>query len=193
MIKYNRDKRGTYNARIRTRTTQTYDKRNAYDRRNAIHIPIRYDTQTHTIYVPIIYGKTRNNKAHIYTSVTNVIRDIFPSIDAPHTQHTYRAIAPYHKYIPQDTYHTRPQNTDQTIYTDIRRVKCIVFNAHDKILYVGTLRRTTTYNMTTHEGHTTLHKGNRSVEVMPYIPTMTHIHGMTIQEIRKYDVEFYHI
>lgn len=190
MKKYNREKRGTYNARINKNihTGETCEKRN---RIKHIHIHIHYDGYDRIEYIPIIYRKTRNNKAHIYVGMTNIIRDIFPSIDAPHTQHTHRAISPYHRYIPQETNYTRPIDIDSHIYEDMKRVKCIIYNRNDEIIYYGIFTRFKTLNYITHEAHTTLHRADRQIEVYPYIPRTDTIHGIKINEIKAHDVEIY--
>ena len=191
MQKYNRDRRGTYNARIKK--IHTHDKCDGRDKR--IHIPIRYDGYNRIEYIHIIYGKTRNNKAHIYTSVTNAIRDIFPSIDAPHTQHTHRALAPYHKYIPQATNYTRPIDTEpDKIMKDTHTAKCIIMNDNDEVIYIGHIRRTRIVNVTKGTIDITLHKGTRTMTAYERATDLDRIiHGMTIKEIKAHDVEIYHI
>lgn len=192
MKKYNRDRRAKYNARIKN--INTHETCGTHDRYKRIHIPIRYANYNHIEYVPVIYGKTRNNKAHIYTSVTNAIRDIFPSIDAQHTQHTYRATAPYHKYIPQETHHTRPEREPDTIHEDTRTVKCIIMNDKEDIIYIGMMRRTRTVNITQGTIDIMLHKGTRTMQAYERAVDLDRIiHSMTIREIKAHDVEIYYI
>ena len=191
MKKYNRDKRGTYNARINKNkyTHDTCDGRN----RPRIHIPIRYDTHNTTIYVPIIYGKTRDTRAQTYTSVTNVMREIFPEMDA-HTDHVHRATAPYKKFIPQETNYTRPEPEPYTIHTDTRTVKCIIMDASDTMIYYGRIRRTRTVNVTRGTIDITLHRGTRTMtayERATYLDRR--IHGITIRDIKAHGVEIYYI
>ena len=194
MKKYNRDKRAKYNACI-NKNKYTYDTCNGHDTHKSMNIKIhvRYDGHAQTIYIPIIYGKTRNNKARTYVGMHNIIRDIFPSIDKPHTQHIYRATAPYHTFIPQETDYTRPIDTDDHTYKDMKRVKCIIYNRQDEIIHYGIFTRLITLNYITHETHITLHRADRQIEVHEYIPRTDTIHGITIKEIRAHDVEIYHI
>lgn len=191
MKKYNRDKRASYNARMKNiNTHETCDARN----KPRIHIHIHYDGYNHTEYIPIIYRKTRNNKAHIYTSMTNAIRDIFPSIDASHTQHTYRATAIYHKYIPQETYYTRPEPEPDTINKDTRTVKCIIINDNEDIIYIGMMRRTRTVNITQGTIDITLHRGTRTMRAYERAIDLDRIiHSITVREIKAHDVEIYYI
>lgn len=195
MIKYNRDKRGTYNARIRARAYDRYDAQDTQDKRARIHIPIHYDGYNRVEYIPIIYGKTRDTRARTYVNITNAIRDIFPEIDAPHTAQTYRATATYHKYIPtdRDISPPDPHTQEHTIYKDTRTVKCIIFNTHDKMIYYGWIRRTRIVDLTAQTATYTLHRNKRSIDVRTYIPRTDTIKGVSIQEIRKHDVEIYHI
>jgi len=195
MIKYNRRKRGTYNAR--TRRIHINDAYSDTHRAQRIHIHIapHYDGYNRTEYARTIYNKTRDNSARTYVNITNTINDIFPQINAPHNAHTHRATAPYHKHIPQatDISPPDPDTQEHTIYRDTRRVKCIIFNAHNEMIHYGIFSRTRTVNLTTRTATYTLHRNKRSIEVQPYIPTTTHIHGISIQEIRAHGVEFYHI
>lgn len=204
MIKYNRDKRGTYNARIRARAYDRYGAQDTQDKRARIHIPIHYDGYNRVEYIPIIYSKTRDTRARTYVNITNAIRDIFPEIDAPHTAHTYRATAPYRKYPRRDdTPYTRALKwreqvmeesiKEHTIYKDTRTVKCIIFNTHDKMIYYGWIRRTRIVDLTAQTATYTLHRNKRSIDVRTYIPRTDTIKGVSIQEIRKHDVEIYHI
>ena len=89
MKKYNRDKRARYNAHIKK--INTHDTCDAHDRYNRIHIHVRYDRYNHTEYIPIIYGKTRDTHAQTYVNITNLVNDIFPEINEPHTAHIYNS------------------------------------------------------------------------------------------------------
>lgn len=192
MKKYNRDKRATYNARIKN--INTHDICDTHDKYKRIHIKIHYDGYDRIEYIPIIYRKTRNNKAHIYTSMTNAIRDIFPSIDAPHTAHTYRATAPYHKYIPQETYYTRPKQEPDTVYEDTRTVKCIIMNDKEEIIYIGMMRRTRTVNTTQGTIDIMLYRNKRKMQAYERaIDPDRIIHSVTVREIKAHDVEIYYI
>ena len=191
MIKYNRDKRGTYNARINKhrRTGEICD------RCDRIHTRIRYDGCDKIEYIPIIYGKARDTHERTYVSVTNVMNEIFPEINAPHNTHIYRATAPYRKFIITQPAipHTAPEHMmDEYRYTATRtgRVKCIIYS-NDKIIYTGVLRRT--IEIDGKDIRITLHKANRSIQVKPYIPMTDEIHGVPIREIYKHDVEIYKI
>lgn len=197
MKRYNRDKRATYGARTRAQarmqdTHDTRERRNPYKR---IHIRVIYDGYNHTEYVPIIYGKTRDTRAQAYVNTVNAINDIFPDINAPHATHVYRAITPYHKYIPQATTYTAPEGMmDAHTYKyapKIERKKCIIYGTQDKIIYMGILRRK--IETQDDDVHITLYRGDRMIRVKPYIPRTETIHGVTIQEIYKHDVEFYQI
>ena len=90
MKKYNRDKRGTYNAHMKK--MHTHEKCNARPR---IHIPIHYDGYNRIEYITIIHTKTRNNKAHTYIGMTNAMNELFPEINAPHTNKTHRGTATF--------------------------------------------------------------------------------------------------
>lgn len=193
MKKYNRDKRGTYNARINKnrRTRGTYD---AGDRRTRIHIPIRYANYNRIEYIPIICGKTRDTHAQQYVKITNIITDIFPEINAPHTAHIYRAIAPYHKYIPQETDYTRPEPEPDTIHEDTRTVKCIIINDDEDVIYVGMMRRTRTVNVTRGTIDIILHRNKRTMTAYERaIDPDRIIHSITVREIKAHDVEIYYI
>ena len=191
MKKYNRDKRGTYNARI-NKHRHTDEKRERQSQ--AIRIHIHYDGYNRIEYIPIIYGKTRNNKAHTYVGMTNVIRDIFPSIDAQHTQHIYRATATYHKYIPQATTYTRLVYEEEEINKDTRTVKCIIMNDNEDIIYIGMMRRTRTVNYTKGTIDIMLHKGTRTMQAYERaINPDRIIHNITVREIKAHDVEIYYI
>ena len=189
MKKYNREKRGTYNARMKK--MHTHEKCNARPR---IHIHIHYDGYNHTEYIPIIYTKTRDNKARTYVGMTNIIRDIFPSIDAPHTHHIHRATATYHKYIPQATTYTRPEPEPDTINKDTRTVKCIIMNDNEEIIYIGKMRRTRTVNYTKGTIDIMLHRNKRTMQAYERaINPDRIIHSITVREIKAHDVEIYYI
>jgi hypothetical protein len=192
MKKYNRDKRARSNARIRN--IHTHDTCDAHDKYKRIRIHIHYDGYNHTEYIPIIYGKTRNNKAQTYVNITNAINDIFPEINAPHTAHTYRATAPYHKFILQETEYTRPEPEPDTIYEDTRTVKCIIMNDNEDIIYIGMMRRTRTVNRTQGKINIMLRKGKRTMQAYERAVDLDRIiHTMTIREIKAHDVEIYYI
>lgn len=205
MIKYNRDKRGTYNARIRARAYDKYDAQDTQDKRARIHIPIHYDGYNRVEYMPIIYSKTRDTRARTYVNITNAIRDIFPEIDAPHTAHTYRATAPYRKYPQRDnTPYTRAlkwyeqmieeSTREQTIYKDTRTVKCIILNDKNTPIYIGMMRRTRTVNRTQGTIHIMLHKGKRTLQAYERaVDPDKIIHNITVREIKAHDVEIYYI
>ena len=189
MKKYNRDKRASYNARNKKiNTHETYNAHNKYKR---IHIQIRYANYNHIEYVPVIYGKTRNNKAQTYVNITNVINDIFPEINKPHTAHTYRATAEYHRYIPQETDYTRPEYDDTRTTYRRERVKCIIYNDKQEIIHYGIFIRTIEIN----DKNATykLHRSNRYIEVKPFIPFTQTINGVDIHEIWRHNVEIYRI
>lgn len=192
MQRYNRDKRATYNAR--NRKINTHDTCDGHDthKRMKIKIHVRYDGYDKSIYIPIIYGKTRNTHAQRYVGMHNIIRDIFPEIDAPHTQHIYRATCEYHKYIPQETYYTRPRYEEEThtIYKR-ERVKCIIYNNEQEIIHYGIFIRTMEINGKdiTYK----LHRSDRYIEVKPFIPFTQTINGVDIHEIWRNNVEIYRI
>lgn len=193
MKKYNRDKRGVYNAHDRNHTYIINEMRGT-DNGPRIHINIRYGGYNKTEYIPIIYRKTRDNKAQTYVNITNAINDIFPEINTPHTAHLHRATAPYHKYIPQATHHTRPEPEPDTIKSDTRTVKCIIMSDDDDIIYIGRVRRTRTVNITQGTIEITLHRGERTMTAYERAisPDMA-IHGITVREIKAHDVEIYYI
>lgn len=204
MKKYNRDKRARYNARIKN--INTYETYNAHDKYKRIHIPIRYANYNRIEYVPIIYGKTRDTHAQRYVNITNTINDIFPEINKPHTAHTYRANAPYHKFIPQPHNHIsysrriqyiprylRGEDKD-TIVKDTHTVKCIILNDNEDVIYIGMMRRTRTVNRTQGRIYITLHKGTRTIQAYERAVDLDRIiHSMTIREIKAHDVEIYYI
>lgn len=190
MKKYNRDKRAKYNARMKN--INTHDTFNTHDKYKRIHINVHYDRYNHTEYIPIIYKKTRNNKAQTYVNITNAINDIFPEINEPHTKHIYRANAPYRKFIPQEINYTRQKCEEETrtIYRR-ERVKCIIYNNEHKMIHYGIFIRTISINgkEITYE----LHRANRHIEVKPFIPFTQTINGVGIKEIWRHNVEIYHI
>ena len=192
MKKYNRDKRARYNAQIKK--INTHDTCDAHDKYKRIHIQIHYDRYNRTEYVPIIYGKTRDTHAQTYVNITNAINDIFPEINKPHTAHVYRATCEYHKYIPQETYYTRPEPEPDTINKDTRTVKCIIMNDNEDIIYIGKMRRTRTVNITQGTIDITLHKGTRTMRAYERaISPDRIIHSITVREIKAHDVEIYYI
>jgi len=195
MKKYNKDKRARY--KLHTRRLNINDKCDAQNVQNKIkqiHININYDGYNRIEYMPIIFGKTRNNKAQKYINITNTINDIFPDINAPHNAHIYRAIAPYIPTAPIPPY-TRPEYTEEDYgifkYTDTKSAKCIIFNAQDEVIYYGIIRRT--IKIYGRDAIIYLHKGERTINVRPYIPLMDEIKGVSIDEIRAHGVELYHI
>ena len=196
MKRYKQAKRGTYKAR--TRKIYTYDICDGQDRdkRTRIHIPIRYDGYKRTIYVKIIHGKTRNNRAHTYVGMTNTINELFPEINAPHNARTYRGTAPTRKYAPPEYTRTRVKHTfsDTETHRDTRRVKCILLYTDGTIAHMGIFRRTriTRTSNTRIETEIYLHRNDRKLQVYEGIPP-TKIHGMTPTEIRAHDVEIYYI
>lgn len=192
MKKYNRDKRARYNAQMKN--INTHDTCDAHDKYNRIHIHVHYDRYNHTEYIPIIYGKTRDNKAQRYVNITNVINDIFPEINKPHTEHTYRATATYHKYIPQETYYTRPAQEPDTVHEDTHTVKCIIMNDNEDIIYIGMMRRTRTVNVTQGTIDITLYRNKRTMQAYERaIDPDRIIHSITVREIKAHDVEIYYI
>ena len=199
MRRYNKDKRATY--KQYTRKIKIYDTRDGCDGRNNmqhIHISIRYDGQRHTQYDKGVFIHKTQSKAQKYVNITNAINDTFPDINAPHNAHTYRANCEYHTFIPQHTDYRAPEdlNNAHSTYEDTRTAKCVIFNAHDKVIYYGWMRRTIhidRYGKHHADVKITLHKGDRNFEVHTYIPLTDTIKGVSIQELRKNDVELYHI
>ena len=205
MKKYNRDKRARCKANTRTqadamRDKHTQDKHDTHD--THIHVAIKYDGYNHTQYDKPIVRHTRKSNAQRYVGMTNAINDIFPDINAPHNAHTHRANCEYHKFIPTTATppRTAPEDLNNRIstYSDTRTVKCIIFNARDEIIYIGTLRRTIyikRYSKYTELNDViiTLHRGDRNIQVSAYIPLVDTIHGVSIHEIRAHGVELYHI
>ena len=195
MIKYNTRKRATY--KINTRK-MAHMKDEICDARNniqRIHINVHYDTYNHTEYVPIIYRKTRNNKAQRYVNITNAINDIFPDINTPHTAHTYRATAPYKAFIPTTNTYLPPlsllyKEETHTIYKR-DRVKCIIYNDAQEIIHYGIFIRTIDINGK--DIIYKLHRSNRCIEVKPFIPFTQTINGVDIHEIWRHNVEIYRI
>lgn len=191
MKKYNRDKRATYNARMKN--INTHDTCEASNRPR-IHIQIKYANYNRIEYIRIIHGKTRDTHAQQYVSVMNAINDIFPDINAPHTAHIHRATATYHKYIPQATTYTRPEPEPDTIHKDTRTVKCIIMNDNEEIIYIGKMRRTRTVNYTKGTIDITLHRGTRTMQAYERaINPDRIIHSITVREIKAHDVEIYYI
>lgn len=204
MKKYNTRKRGTYKAHTRrsTHTHKNYDTYDAQDKTKNIHIDIHYDGYNDTKYdSKIIPQPPRNNETQTYINTTNIINETFPDINAPHNAKTYRANAPYKQIIPPRKIgieYIPPLSTSQQIikpytytYHDTRRAKCIIFNAHDEIIHIGIFTRTIDINGK--DVRITLHRSDREAQVKTYIPLMDKIHGMTIEDIRKHGIEFYHI
>lgn len=204
MVQHTRHRQARTNARIQVRKSVKHinaqhkdthnDKRN--DTYARIHIPIRYDNYNATTYIQVIYGKTRDTHAQRYVGMHNAIREIFPSIEQPHTQRIYRATAEYHRYIAHATDYARPHlNADETSdHADYKpRTKCIIYDRHDQLIHYGIFGRTRTINYITHETHTTLHRANRSYEVYPYIPRTDTILGVSVAHIKAQGVEIYHI
>lgn len=199
MKKYNREKRGTYNAQAHAMRHAYNDKCDGCDKHDPyarIHTQIRYDTYNETVYITEIYKKTRDTKAQTYVNITNAINDIFPQINKPHADHTYRATAPYKQRIPQSPAipYTAPEHMMDTYtykHTDISTVKCIIYGTHDNILYIGWMKRT--METGTNGIRITLHKGNRMLDVHPYVPRTATIHGVELKEIWRKGVEIYQI
>lgn len=192
MRKYNRERRGTYNART-NKHRHTDENRERRSQAKRIHIHIHYDGYNHIEYIPIIYKKTRNNKAHTYIGVTNVMREIFKDIDT-HTGKVYRGTATYHKFIPQATTYTRPEPDPDIINKDTRTVKCIIMNDNEEIMYIGKMRRTRTVNHTKGTINITLHRGTRTMQAYERaINPDRIIHSITVREIKAHDVEIYYI
>ena len=122
------------------------------------------------------------------------MNEIFPEINKPHTAHTYRATAPYHKYIPQATTYTRPVYEEEEINKDTRTVKCIIMNDNEEIIYIGKMRRTRTVNYTKGTIDIMLHKGTRTMQAYERaINPDRVIHSITVREIKAHDVEIYYI
>lgn len=193
MKKYNRDKRARYNAQI-NKHRHTGERCEEGDRARRIHIRIHYDRYNQIEYIPIIYTKTRDNKARTYIGMTNIIRDIFPEIDAPRTQHTHRATATYHKYIPQETNYTRQKPEPDMIDENTRTVKCIIMNDNEEIIYIGMINRTRTVNYTKGTIDIMLHKGKHSMRAYERaINPDRIIHSVTVRDIKAHDVEIYYI
>ena len=193
MKRYNREKRGTYNARINKHrhTGANCERRN---RTKHIHIHVKYDGYNKIEYVKVIHGKTRNNKARTYIDMKNTINELFPDINAPHNAHTYRGTATYHKYIPQATTYTRPEPEPDTINKDTRTVKCIIMNDNEDIIYIGKMRRTRTINYTKGTIDIMLHRNKRTMQAYERaINPDRIIHSITVREIKAHDVEIYYI
>lgn len=203
MQKYNRDKRGTYNAR--TRKIKIYDACDTRSNIQRVKIHIRYDKYNKNNYIADIYRKTRDIHAQRYVKITNIITDIFPEINTPHTKHIHRAIAPYRKYPrTDDTPYTRALKwheqviedsmKEQTIHRDTRTVKCIILNDDEEIIYIGMMRRTRTVNVTRGTIDITLHRNKRTMQAYERaIDPDRIIHSITVREIKAHDVEIYYI
>lgn len=198
MKRYNRDKRGTYNARTRKINIHEVCDTHEYDIYKHIHIKPHYDGYSDIRYDTPVIRPPRTNKTHIYIGIHNAIRDIFPHIDAPHTQHIYRGTAPTHKIPPEYTRREIPRymmNEDKEhINKDTRTVKCIIMNDKDEVIYIGNIRRTREVNYTRGTIHITLHKGERTINAHERAidPNMK-IHGITVSDIKAHDVEIYYI
>lgn len=193
MKKYNREKRNTYKAHNRKHTHKNGDDCGAPNSHKRIHIPIRYDGYNHTNYCVIRYGNTHKHTARTYVAVTNIINEICPEINAPHTARTHLGTAPYHRFIPQATDYMPPEDMMATYtytYHDTRTAKCIIFDADGTLIHYGIFRRT----IDIHDGTATitLHRGDRNIEVRPYIPATDTINGVPTREIRKH-AEMYHL
>lgn len=207
MKRYNKDRRAINKARTRT-MRDTCDAQNTR-KTPRIHIPIKYDGYAQTTYMKVIYGKTRNTKERTYVGVTNAINELFPEINAPHNAHTYRANAPYRKYIltggiyrtPLHTFSDEPDRPrrhegngePRSIQTETRMAKCIIFDADDRIIHYGWLRRTKKIYRDAPYIRIILHRNDRTLEVRPYMTGKKQIHGVDIAEIQAHDVEMYYI
>lgn len=195
MKRYNRDKRATY--KTRTRATRTHDTCDACDTHDTcdIHIPVKYDGYKRTIYMRVIHGKTRDTHAQIHVGVTNAIRTTFPELDT-HTAQTHMATAPYRIHPPEYTPTHRPRymTNEDTIIKDTRTVKCIIYNTHDEIIYIGMMRRTRVVNTTQGTIDITLHRNDRTMDAYEYaVAPDTRIHGVKACDIRAHGVEIYRI
>ena len=194
MKKYNRDRRGAYNAQ--TRHIHINDEcGDAYNHatRIRVHIKPRYDGYKQTIYTRDIW-RTRDTRTQQYINMLNTINDIFPDINAPHNRHLYRGTAPYRKFIPPRTDISPPETqTTPVPTTDTKRVKCIIYDRHDNIIYMGIFRRTREIDTLNQRVHTYLHRGDRQIEVKFYVPDGQQIYGMPTSEIYAHGVEIYHI
>lgn len=201
MQKYNARKRGTYRQATQATTQRInaqHDKcdgHDACDRYKHIHIRIKYDTYNRNGYISDIYRKTRDTHAQRYTNIVNAINEIFPEINEPHTQHTHRANAEYHKFIPHapEIPYTAPENafTYTRHTTDTDTVKCIIYGTNDQILHIGWMKRT----IETHDTNIriTLHRNDRHMDVHPYVPRTDTIHGVPLMEIYRNKVEIYQV
>ena len=190
MKKYNKEKRAGYKAYIHTHAYHKHDTHDAYNPYKYIHISPRYDTYNSTTYI-VEFARSRDTHAQQYIAITNAINDIFPDINAPHNAHTYAGVAPYRKYIIGDTNIQRPRQLETpSTYTDTKRAKCMVYNKRGEFIYAGHIRRTIEiYDDTV---TVTLHMADRHMRVYPYMPTEGRC-GFTVEDLRKYGVEFYHI
>lgn len=199
MIKYNRRKRGTYNAHTQRarhiHINEICGAQGAGTQRIHIRIASHYDGYNRTEYTraPI---RTRDTRTAQYISMTNIIRDIFPEMDAPHTAHTHRATAPYRRQPPIFPYRDMPrylrESESDHIERDTRTVKCIIYSG-DRILYIGMMRRTRVKNKHTGQTQITLRRNDRTMDAYESIPPFSSIHGMSVAEIRAHGVELYEV
>lgn len=192
MKKYNRDKRAKYNAQ--NKNMQMHDTRNAQNtcKTSRIHIHVKYDGYNKTIYIPVVYGKTRDTRVRTYIGMTNAIRQIFPELDRAHTQPTRRANAPYKRFIPPRTDYARPKEEEAPEIYRRERVKCIIYNEDgDKMIHYGTFIRT--IHIKHGDATYMLHRNDRSLQVFPHIPFGDTINGVDIHDIWEHKVEIYKI
>lgn len=203
MKKYNTRKRATYNQASTQKThtlNATHNTQKARKTHKDIHISIRYDGYARTKYDNGILHDRHASKDQIYTNITNAVNDTFPEINAPRNAHTHRALSPYKSVIltEPDIPYTPPSelNKHTSEYESTARKKCVIFNTHDEIIYMGVFTRTihiTRIGKTHGTATITLYRNDRSIQVYPYIPRTNNIHGMTLKDIREHDVELYHI
>lgn len=197
MKKYNRRKRGAYNAQARH--IQINDACSDTHRAQRIRIRIEphYDGYTQTTYIHSTLIRTRDTRTEQYINALNTINDIFPEINAPHNAHTYRATAPYRKHPPEYIYREIPRylRTSESDYIerDTRTVKCIIYNSDDAIIYIGLMRRTRVRDKRTGKTQITLHRNKRTLDAYDYIPPTTQIYNVSVAEIRAHSVEIYQI
>lgn len=192
MKKYNRNKRAKY--KTHARKIEVYDACDTHDTCDTlktIKIPVRYDGYNHTQYDRCVIRYPHKRKAQIYVGMINAMHDVFPT---QHTRHTHIDNAEYHTFIPQhDTDYMPPEHMMDEYtrnYTDIKRVKCIIYNKQNEMIHYGIFTRQ--IHMYNNKLTITLHRADRSIEVKLYTP-INKIHGMTLQELRKYNVEIYQI
>lgn len=191
MRRYNKDKRATRKAHIQAQGV-THEAHEAQDIFAHIHIDERYDGYKQTIYIAE-FERTRDTHAKRYVEMTNIINEILPEINAPHTDKTYLATSPYtirtlygeHKYTEPHAY-----GDDTKPIIQMKRAKCIIYNRQGEFIHADTfIRRIKLYR---DELEITLHRGQRQIHVYPYAPT-DGLHGYSIQELRRRGVEFYMI